>query len=145
MLPTAGGPHARYAARLAADLARANSAAITVCHVVPSAAGEGQREESMSLIDRTLEEVDLKSVEISKVLLKSKYVQKAIIDESKNYDLTIIGSSNVRPWKKLVLGDIPRRVHLESASSVMMVRKYEGPAKSWLFRFLTPNAPTPKS
>jgi amino acid transporter/nucleotide-binding universal stress UspA family protein len=145
LLPTAGGPHARYAAQLAADLARANSALLTVCYVVPMSAGEEEQESAMAWVDKTLEDVDMKGIKVSKELLQSNYVQKAIIDESKNHDLLIIGSSNVQPWKKLVLGDIPRRVHLESESSVMMVRKYEGPAKSWLFRFLTPDAPKPNA
>lgn len=145
LLPTAGGPHARYAAQLAADLARANGATLTVCYVVPSAAGEEQQEKAMSWIEKTLEEVDQEGVKVKKILLKSNYVQNAIVNESKNHDLLIIGSSNVQPWKKIVLGDIPRRVQLESTISVITVRKYQGPAKSWLFRFLTPNAPSPEA
>jgi amino acid transporter/nucleotide-binding universal stress UspA family protein len=145
LLPTAGGPHARYAAKLAADLARANKAKLTVTYVVPSPAGDAEQESAMAWIDKTLEEVDLDGVKVEKTLLKSNYVQKAIVNESKNHDLLIIGASNVRPWKTIVLGDIPRRVHLEAECSVMMVRKYEGPAKSWLFRFLTPDAPKPNS
>jgi nucleotide-binding universal stress UspA family protein len=116
---------------------------LTVSYVVPSGAGDKEQETAMGWIDKTLEGVDQEGLKVSKILLKSNYVQKALINESKNHDLLIIGSSNVRPWKKLVLGDIPRRVHLESPASVMMVRKYEGPAKSWLFRFLTPDAPKP--
>lgn len=143
LLPTAGGPHARYAARLAADLARADGAELTVCYVVPRAADAKQQEAAMNWIGKTLEGVDLTGIELSKVLLKSNFVKKAIVDESKDHDLLIIGASNVQPWKKLVLGDIPRKVHLEAATSVMMVRKYQGPAKSWLFRFLTPDAPKP--
>lgn len=144
-LPTAGGPHARYAAVLAADLARANGATLTACYVVRTNPTEKEQETALGWIDKTLEGADLEGLEVERLLLESAYVQSAIIDESKHHDLTIIGSSNVQPWKKLVLGDIPRRVHLESPASVMMVRKYEGPAKSWLFRFLTPHAPKPES
>jgi amino acid transporter/nucleotide-binding universal stress UspA family protein len=143
LLPTAGGPHARYAATLAAELARANGAALTVCYVVHRGAAEADREAALGWIDKTLEEAELKGVKLEKTLLESDSVQRAIIDESKNHDLTIIGASNVKPWKKLVLGDIPRNVHLKSPGAVMMVRKYEGSAKSWLFRFMTPHAPRP--
>jgi amino acid transporter/nucleotide-binding universal stress UspA family protein len=143
LLPTAGGPHARYAATLAAQLARANDASLTVCYVVPRDAAEAEREAALTWIDKTLEDADLKDVKLKKTLLESNSVERAIIDESKNHDLTIIGASNVKPWKKLVLGDIPRVVHLKSPGPVMMVRKYEGPAKSWLFKFMTPYAPRP--
>ncbi len=143
LLPTAGGPHARYAANIAAELARANGASLTVCYVVRKGAGEEEREAALAWIDKTLEGVELEGVKLDKTLLESSSVERAIVNESKNHDLTIIGSSNVKPWKKLVLGDIPRNVHLKSPGAVMMVRKYEGSAKSWLFRFMTPHAPRP--
>jgi nucleotide-binding universal stress UspA family protein/uncharacterized membrane protein len=143
LLPTAGGPHARYAATLAAEIARASGAALTVCYVVPKRAAEADREAALGWIEKTLENADLKGLKIEKTRLESDSVERAIIDESKNHDLTIIGASNVKPWKKLVLGDIPRNVHLKSPGAVMMVRKYEGSAKSWLFRFMTPHAPPP--
>ncbi len=143
LLPTAGGPHARYAAVLAADLARAKRASLTVSYVIRRGATDAERETAMGWIDKTVAGVDLGGIEVAKTLLESNSVEKAIIEESKKHDFTIIGSSNVLPWKKLVLGDIPRNVHLKSPVPVMMVRRYEGPAKSWLFRFLTPHAPRP--
>jgi len=137
LLPTAGGPHARYAAGLAADLARAFKASLTVCYAVKKGASQVERQEAMGWIEKTLEDVPLEKIPLSKELLESTSVQKAIIDESQNHDLVIIGSSNIRPWKQLVFGDIPRKVHLRAPATVIMVRKYEGPARSWLFRFFT--------
>jgi amino acid transporter/nucleotide-binding universal stress UspA family protein len=141
LLPTAGGPHARYAAGVAADLARAFKASLTVCYAVGRGATNEEREKAMGWIDKTLEDVSLKGIKLDKKVLESTSVQKAIIDESENHDLVIIGSSNVKPWKKLVFGDIPRKVHLRAPATVMMVRKYEGPARSWLFRFFTAGGP----
>jgi amino acid transporter len=141
LLPTAGGPHARYAAGVAVDLARAFKATLTVCYAVSKGASDQEREKAMGWIDKTLQDVPLEGVRMSKQLLESTSVANAIIDESANHDLVIIGSSNVKPWKQLVFGDIPRKVHLRAPATVMMVRKYEGPAKSWLFRFFTAVAP----
>ena len=134
-LPTAGGPHARFAAEIASFIARNTQATLTAGIVVDPALSPEQREKQLEWVDKTFEDVNLGEVKLEKKAIEAKSVLVGIIQESSKHDLVIIGSSNEPIWRRLFFGAIPKIVAKQSPTSVMMVKKYEGAILSWFKKF----------
>ena len=135
-LPTAGGPHAGFAAQIACFIARATGAKLTAGIVIDPTLPPDEREKKLQWLEKTFEDVDISEVKLEKRGVEAKSVLVGIIQESNKHDLAIIGSSNEPPWRRLFFGTIPEIVAKQSQSSVMMVKKYEGAIVSWFKRFL---------
>ncbi|MFB0519730.1 MAG: amino acid permease [Acidobacteriota bacterium] len=135
-LPTAGGPHARFAAEIASFIARNTQATLTAGIVIDPALSPEQREKQLEWLDKTFEDVNLGEVKLEKKAIEASSVLVGIIQESSKHDLVIIGSSNEPIWRRLFFGTIPKIVAKQSPTSVMMVKKYEGAILSWFKKFL---------
>ncbi len=135
-LPTAGGPHARFAAQIACFIARATGAKLTAGIIIDPTLPADEREKKLEWLEKTFEDVDISEVKLEKKGIEAKSVLVGIIQESNKHDLVIIGSSNEPPWKRLFFGTIPKIVAKQSQSSVMMVKKSEGALVSWFKKFL---------
>ncbi len=68
-------------------------------------------------------------------LVRSTSIVDALVEESGRHSLTLIGASNQGVWEQLRLGSVPEMVSRRSSKSVVIVRKHEGPIKSWVRRF----------
>ncbi|MFQ6618058.1 MAG: amino acid permease [Fidelibacterota bacterium] len=134
-LPTAGGPHASFAAGIAADLCRSFDAELTVATVSLSNNGSADEKKQYSKIEDTLKNVDFTGVNVIRRIIKSDSVIRGLIEESKEHDLVIIGASNQSIFQQLRLGSIPVEVARGSPKPVLVVKKYEGPVKMWIRRF----------
>ena len=135
-LPTAGGPHARFAAQVACFIARVTQAKLTAGIVIDPTLPPEDREKQLAWLEKTFEEVDVGEVKLEKRGIEAKSVLVGIIQESNKHDLVIIGSSNEPIWRRMFFGSIPKIVAKQSRSSVMMVKKYEGAILSWFKKFL---------
>jgi amino acid transporter len=134
-VPTAGGPHAKYALELAAEIARDSGARLTIGSVV-RADGEEAEKRSMEMIEATVSSLAPELAEgVERKLIRSDSVTAALIKESGLHSITLIGASNQGIWEQIRLGSVPEMVSRRSAKSVVIVRKYEGPVKSWFRRF----------
>jgi len=134
-LPTAGGPHARFAAQIASFIARITQAKLIAGIIIDPSLPSEEREKQLQWLDKTFEDVDLGEVKLEKKGIEAKSVLVGIIQEANNHDLVIIGSSNEPIWRRLFFGTIPKVVAKQSRSSVMMVKKYEGAILSWFKKF----------
>ena len=135
LFPTAGGPHARLAARFLSELAEELKMKVTAGYVVPQGASPDQRAEAEQWIDKTLREMD-KQVKIEKRLIEAKSVAGGLAMASRDYDLVVIGAAK-EPWfRKVLFGEIPEKVARYSPTSVLVVKRYEGPVKSLLKKAL---------
>jgi nucleotide-binding universal stress UspA family protein len=106
--------------------------------VVPTAATEEDEAKAQAYVDETVSDVAEKhSLDIERKIIRSDSVAVALIKESEQHSLTLIGASNLSVWKQMRLGSIPEMVSRRSPRSVVIVRKYEGPIKSWVRRFFS--------
>jgi amino acid transporter/nucleotide-binding universal stress UspA family protein len=134
LLPTAGGPHAEFAAEMIEPIVKATGAKVTACYVIPADADREQEEEAERWMSRTLRHVDLGDVEFRAI--RSDSVANGIINAAADYDLVVLGAAKTGLFSQLLFGEIPDRVGRYAASSVMLVKRHEGTAKAWLRRIL---------
>jgi len=125
LLPTAGGPHAAYAAEVAEAIARPNGAHVEVLYVVPPDATESERQRGRALLDRAAADIDgAGSVETT--LVEDDDVVEAIVERSAAFDLTIIGATREGLLEQLVFGAVPEAVGSRSENVVIMAKKNLG-------------------
>jgi len=120
LLPTAGGPHARYAAEVARAIAHTTGATITVLQVVSPDDRKGHELAEVSLDEtaRLLDDVDYETR-----LVEAEDVADAIVGASADYDLTIIGATREGILQQIVMGAIPETVGREAHSRVIMAKR----------------------
>ena len=152
LVPVGGGPHARLALRLAWDIAKAEDGSLTALRILPEtgAVDEVDMEVEMDVL-RQLVEDELEEIpeEITFRLKRSDSVVEGILaeasapaadqadaDRKHPYDLIAIGASEEWFLKNRLFGSIPDRVADGASCSVLMVRKHEPSAVSWLRRTL---------
>jgi len=129
LLPTSGGPNARLAADILNTLGKAYDMKIDAGHVVSPEATQEERAESRRWIDKTLTHIDPALV-AEKRLIESTSVAGGIAKASRDFDLVVIGASKEPLFRKLLVGNIAEKVARYSPTSVMVVKRYEGAAKS---------------
>jgi len=124
LLPTAGGPHADYAAEIARAIAHTTGASVTVQHVVELGADEQRRTTASGTIDETIE--ILADVHCQRQLIEGSDVVASIVDASADHDLTIIGATREGLLQQFVFGTIPERVGREAEGTVIMAKRNLG-------------------
>jgi APA family basic amino acid/polyamine antiporter len=143
LVPVGGGPHARLALRLAWDIARAEEGTLTALRILPEA-DEIDMEVEMDVLHQLIED-ELGEIpeEVTFRLKRSDSVAEGILAEASaqtadqvDYDLIAIGASEEWFLRSLLFGSIPDRVADGVPCSVLMVRKREPSAVSWLRRTL---------
>lgn len=135
LLPTSGGPHAEFAAEILEPIVAETGAKVTACYVLPLNATEEDEREARSWVERTLRHVDLGDVDI--VLPKAGSVAAGIARLGASFDLVVIGAAKTGLFKHLLFGEIPERVGRFAQTSVMLVKRREGPARTWMRRILS--------
>lgn len=122
LLPTAGGPHARYAARLAADIQKASGCTVTTLGIVRPGASELDRGRVLGYLEVTGAEAP--ELEAEQKIIESADVADGILAEAaEGYDLLMIGAANVFDLEHFSFGNIPEVVGRQAPCSVMMVRR----------------------
>jgi nucleotide-binding universal stress UspA family protein len=121
LLPTAGGPHATLAAETAGAIARRTGATIHAVYVLaPDASTEAHQLGEAILSDAT---ASLDDVTVERRLLEHDDVVAALVDESANHDLTIIGATREGLIQKFVFGTIPETVAERAQTTVIMTKR----------------------
>jgi nucleotide-binding universal stress UspA family protein len=135
LLPTAGGPSARFAARMAGGLLDEDGSIVLAGVVRPSADGEAIRHVREN-ISETLTEIPFE-VETERKLLKGRSIAAAIVKEAKAglYDAVLVGATKASYFKRAMFGKIPEQIARYSTTPVILVKHHEG-AKTWLSKFL---------
>lgn len=124
LVPTAGGPHAQYAAEVARAIAHSTSATVTVQCVVDSGTGDRERERATISLDETV--VILEDVEYETRVVENEDVADGIIAASAEHDLTVIGATREGLLQQLIFGTIPERVGREADVTVIVAKKNLG-------------------
>lgn len=143
LVPVGGGPHARLALRLAWDIAKAEEGSLMALRILPEADPvdmEVEMEVLRQLVEDELGEIP---EQVTFRLKRSDSVVEGILAEASaqtadqaDYDLIAIGASEEWLLRNLLFGSIPDRIANGAPCSVLMVRKHEPSAVSWLRRTL---------
>ena len=108
---------------------------VTACFVVPEDADERQEQDARSWINWTLRHAKLGDVE--RRIIKSKSIPAGIARTGADYDLVVMGAGNAGLFQQLVFGEVPDLVGRYTNTSVMLVKRREGPTKAWLKRVMS--------
>jgi nucleotide-binding universal stress UspA family protein len=138
LVPTSGGQNARLAIGLAVDQARSFAArtgeqsVITLLYVcVPATACPEVQARGYELL-RSLASGFGYPMQVK--VQAADDVVEAIVAESADHDLLIIGATGGRLFDQVLFGSIPERVAQRVKVTVMMVKGYKGPVRTWLRR-----------
>jgi nucleotide-binding universal stress UspA family protein len=118
LLPVAGGIHSGLATDLARTIATDAGAWVDVLHVVGPDADEARRKRAETLVESARRRLDRPET-TSTWVLESDDVATAITEQSRCYDLTVLGAPTKGRLRRLVGGSTTRVVRAEAESVVL--------------------------
>jgi APA family basic amino acid/polyamine antiporter len=129
LVPTAGGPHAALAARIALAIGRAHDVTVTLLYVCRPGASEEERRRGERMMEHTLAGLETEQL-VERKMITGEVIQ-AVIEEARGYDLVLVGATGERLFQRILFGNIPKGVAERCPRTVMMVRhRVESPASS---------------
>jgi len=138
LVPTSGGANTSLAIKLAIDQAKSYATetgeepVITLMYVcLPADASPEKRAGGFELLRSLAAGYDY-PMEVT--VLADDDVVTGIVKESANHDLVVIGSTGERLFEQALFGTIPERVAHSAPVTVIMVKGYKGPIRSWFRR-----------
>ncbi|MGD2104210.1 MAG: TIGR00341 family protein [Anaerolineae bacterium] len=131
LVPTAGGPHAPIAARLAMVLSGAFESDVTAVYVQLGRATHRQMEENKQRIARTLNGLHFPRPPEQKVIVADSVVE-GIVREAEDYDLVLLGASEEGLFDQFVFGSIPQQIAARVPKTAVIVRRYGGATEFWI-------------
>ena len=149
VVPTAGGPHAPLATRLALMLARHYGASTSTVYVADAQATPEEIDEGHKYIEQTLvkmrqqaqqlatsdEEITaLAELPIESRVVAADSVVQGITGAAEESDLLFIGASEESLIDQVLFGTIPEQVARTCPAPVVMVKRYRGLPRFWLQR-----------
>ncbi|MCB9537073.1 MAG: DUF389 domain-containing protein [Myxococcales bacterium] len=128
LVPTSGGPNARVALSLAAEVARHHKGTLTALHVEPEAMEDAELVGGQVLkraLARAGVEAPSASVEARTVV--SSDVRGAICEAAAQNDVVLLGASNRSIVTRLLFGTLPERVQRGPEGTVVAVVRHATP------------------
>ncbi|HEY7451585.1 MAG TPA: glucosyl-3-phosphoglycerate synthase [Candidatus Limnocylindria bacterium] len=124
LVPVRGGPNAELALRLATDLARGFGAELVVLHVIPPGADAGALEREHRALAALVRRA-ARGVDVRHRVVEAPTVRGAILKESADHQLVVIGAS-INPGGigsgRRLFGRLAETVAARSKATVMVVR-----------------------
>jgi len=137
LLPVRGGPHAALALRLALGLAERFDGVVTALRIVPPGISLADVEAEKERLEGFL--AGLPPERVQRLFLVSDSVVQAILSESHQHDMIVMGASaGPSPAEPYLFGSIAERVAKEADGSVIVVKtrgRVEGLKPDWGGRF----------
>lgn len=115
-----GGPHSGAVVDVAAGLARASDAALTLCHVVASDADASTREAAEDLLGRAADRVG-DDVPVETVLVEDDDVADGIADTAGPHDVSVVGGPEGNGLLRLLFGTTSERLRTRSGGPTVTV------------------------
>jgi len=133
LLPTAGGPHAELAARVASAIARANDATVHVVNVVSPGSSESEREAAREKLSQTAAVFE-NSDQVERSVIDGEQVVDTLVELSDDYDLALIGATREGLFQQLLFGALPEQFGQRARCTVIMTKQNVG-IRSYLSRW----------
>lgn len=123
LVPVGGGPHSPLAVTVAGALATGSDAAVDLLHVSTATDGDRADELFAAALDRLPEDVavDTRSMQRSAVA-------DAIVEQSANYDVTVLGEPQKSVLRRFVLGSTIDEVSEHAENTVLVCRRSDDPS-----------------
>lgn len=134
LVPTAGGPHAQVAARLALALVEACQSEATLLCIQTEPATAQELEEKRRRLEETVSKFPADHPPELKVV-RAPDVVGGIVQEAREHDLVLLGVSEESLLDQIIFGSIPLRV-AASVPATVLVQGYRGLTGLWMRRFL---------
>jgi len=149
LVPTAGGPHAPLATRLALLLAREREATISSVYVADPDASQDELAEGRARIQQTFatmgeqmaglpggdgKQSGLNTVHLESRVVTAESIVEGITQAGAESDLVFIGASEESLIDQVLFGTIPEQVARACPSPVVMVKRFRGLRRFWLQR-----------
>ncbi len=119
LIPTAGGPHAIFAAEIARDIAEKENGSVKLLYVGKSVEEKERAEKAFKELEKILE-----NVEVTSEFTTSEKRIKRICHEVEKHDLTLIGATNEPFLKNFLLGVFPEKIVERTTKTVAMTRRW---------------------
>ncbi len=149
LIPTAGGPHAPLAMRLALLLAREFDATTQTVYVTRPDATESEVEDGKKRIESTIEalreqllslpQVDASTADMSQFPIESHVVRAhtivdGIVQAGSESDLVIMGASEESLIDQVLFGALPEKTARACPTPVVIAKSFRGLPRFWLRR-----------
>ncbi len=139
LVPVAGGPNSRRAVKMAVDMAQAGDegpAKVTLLHVHPPQAHNGYMIRAQQELNYIQEGIDYPLIETR--FVAGTNIADAVIENSKGYDLIVVGATDEPLFKNLLVGTLPERIARRASVTVVMVKRRSGPLHAFVRQALLP-------
>ncbi len=160
LVPTAGGPNAPLAIRLALLLTQEYDARVSTIYIAPPNATDEDIQEGEHRITQSIaamkeqakglpgfkeEEPGFESVPIDGQVVKANSIVSGIAESGAAHDLVFIGVTEESFLDQVLFGNIPEQVAQTCPTPVVMVKRYRGLPRLWLMQTWSAiNASLPK-
>lgn len=124
LLPIAGGPNTELAATVAGSLARAHNADLHVITIHSPASTSREQIEVEQMLTRIISNFTQVST-ITQEVIEHESVADAIIGQSNDADLMILGAAPSTLFRRSLVGSLPERIGRESTCSVIIAKRYQ--------------------
>jgi amino acid transporter len=145
LVPIMAEINSRRALKLAVNMAAAGDegpAQVTLLHIMPLNARNGDLVRAQHAIEVILENIEYDKIETR--LIEGADTVDAIIEESEGYDLIVVPASDEPLFKNLLVGPRSERIARRAKVTVMMVKRRSSPLHSFVRQaLLEPTTPKP--
>jgi amino acid transporter len=133
LVPVAGGPNSRRAAKMATVMAAAGQdspAKVTLLHVVPVSAGNRAFVGAQQVIDYVLGGIEYEHIEPR--IVEGANVVDTVLQEAEGHDLIVLGATEEPLFQNLLMGNIAEQVAKQANVTVITVKRRSSPLHSFL-------------
>jgi len=134
LVPTAGGPHAQAAAKLAAVLARMFDAEVSFIYVQSGPATKEQLDSARERITKSLRALSLNR-EPDVLITTAPSVVEGIVEAAKAHDIVLLGVSDESLLDRMLFGSVPLQV-ASRVKAVVLVQADRGITSVWSRKLL---------
>jgi nucleotide-binding universal stress UspA family protein len=128
LVPFLGGKHDQMALDLAGRVARNANASLTVLHVVPPHRSQSDKVlNARATVERTFAD-PTQPMPVNFQVIEDSSPVVAVIQAAGQYHLVVIGVEEQWGMQSHLFGFRPERVAQQTTTSLLIVRKYAGPA-----------------
>jgi nucleotide-binding universal stress UspA family protein len=138
LLPVAGGPHVEAGARLAAAIADANDARVSVFSVATPERGRQGASEAATAGREAVDRVPGVDPAVETTTVESSDVTEAILEVAPDHDVIVMGATEQGLIRRRLAGSVPRRVSERTDQTVILARdrRVVGGLGHWLGRLV---------
>ncbi|MEM7133730.1 MAG: amino acid permease [Chloroflexota bacterium] len=123
LLPTANGEHARRAADYAGLMADSLGSSMTLCSI----ASPGESQQQIDAIALRLDQAKERIASVHDVetkVIDHSSIEEGILEESKNYDVVVIGATRDSFTQQILFGSIPETIARDAQCAVIVVKRH---------------------